>query len=208
MKKMIITITLFVLIALAVIGFTTRSKGTFKDVDDETNTAVIVKSFLDKMIPHHEYAITSSLKVMNDKDITESQVRIFAANVVDSQTFEIEKMKTIYMEYLGAEYAPTIMLDAAGTGMDHENMTSKTADLKGDELAKAYKEEMIAHHEGAVEMAKDYIKLIDKVRKESAKTEDGLTVSNNHPAIDLTYELAQQIVDTQEKEIEQLKSWN
>jgi len=202
---MIITITLFVLIALAVIGFTTRSNGTFKDVAGETNTAVIVKSFLDKMIPHHEEAITSSLKVMNDKDVTESQVRIFAANVVDNQTFEIEKMKTIYMEYLGAEYAPTIMLDA---GMNHENMASKTADLKGDELAKSYKDEMIAHHEGAVEMAKDYMKLIDKVRKESAKTEDGLTVSNNHPAIDLTYDLAQQIVDTQEKEIEQLKSWN
>ena len=200
---MIITIILFVLIALAVVLTRNMSTGTFKDVADETNTAVLVKSFLDKMIPHHEMAIDESLKVMNDKDITESNVRIFAANIADTQSFEIERMKTLYMEYLGSEYIPTVIIEAKK--MDMEEMP---ADLKGDELAKDYTKRMIAHHEEAVTIAKDYVKLIDKVRKESEKSENGLTVSNNHPAIDLSYEIAQEIIVTQEKEIEQLKAWD
>ena len=207
---MIITIILFVLIALAAILYNSMSDSTFKDVEGETNTAVIVKSFLDKMIPHHQEAVDSSLKVMNDLDITESKVRIFAANVVDTQSFEISKMKNIYQEYLGQPYAQSITLDVNaenGHSTEYHNMMSDMSALVGDDLAKVYTTDMIKHHEGAIVMAKDYIKLIDKINKESSVSENGLVITNTHPSIESTYELAKQIVDTQEKEIEVLKTW-
>ncbi len=203
MKRIIITIIVFILVILGVTLYVNRNNDSFADVANETNTAVIVKSFIDKMIPHHEEAITSSLKVMNDLDITEPKVRIFAANVVDTQSFEIERMKNIYTEYLGVEYVPAIILDSK---MSKHSM-DKTEGLKGDVLAKVYTDQMIKHHDGAVKMAQDYMKLIDKVKKASEKTENGLTVSNNHPAIESTYELAKQIIEMQEKEIVQLKTW-
>lgn len=184
------------------------SGGTFKDVAKETDTAVIVRSFFDKMIPHHQEAVDSSLKVMNDLEITDPQVRIFAANVVDTQSFEISRMQNMHREYLGGEYTQTTSLDANGKGQDHyEHMMSDMSALKGDELAKSYTNDMIKHHEAAVEMAQDYMKLIDKVRSYDSSTENGLTITNSHPAVDESYELAKQIIETQTKEIEMMKGW-
>jgi uncharacterized protein (DUF305 family) len=196
MKKLTITIIVLALIALAVIMYSNLSKNRF-DLNNEGDTSAMVKSFIDQMIPHHQEAVLSSLKVMNDLEITEPKVRIFAANVVDTQTFEIQKMKNVYTEYYKQEYE-----EAAP--MTH---MMNTEGLKGDELAKQYTKDMIKHHEAAVDMAKDYIKMIDKVKKASSVTQDGLTITNTHPAIDDTYALAKQIVDTQTKEIEVLKSW-
>ncbi len=173
------------------------SDNTFKDVSGETDAALIAKSFIDKMIPHHEGAVASSLIVMNDLGITESKVRVLAANIVDSQTFEIAKMKSMYAEYLGSEYPASTT---------HHTMSAIDG-LKGDVLGRAYATAMITHHEDAIKMSKDYIKLVDKFKKDSEVKEEGLTVSNNHPALELTYELAKQIIDTQEKEIEQMKTW-
>ena len=184
------------------------SHDTFEDVANETDTAVIVKSFLDKMIPHHQEAVDSSLKVMNDLEITDPQVRIFAANMVDTQSFEISKMESMYREYLGSEYTQTISLDAKGTGEDHyQHMMSDTSGLKGDELAKSYAKDMIKHHEAAIEMAQDYMKLIEKVKSYDSTTSNGLTITNTHPAIEESYELAKQIIDAQTKEIGMMKGW-
>lgn len=207
---MIITIILFVLIALAVILYRSMSNNTFKDVANENNTAIIVKSFLDKMIPHHQEAVDSSLKVMNDLGITEPQVRIFAANVVDTQSFEISRMKTIYQEYLGEQYAQSVTLDVneeSGQTADYHHVMSDMSALVGDELAKVYAKDMIKHHESAIVMAEDYIEIIDKVNKESSVSDNGLIITNTHPSIEATYELAKQIIDTQTKEIEVLKTW-
>lgn len=208
---MIITIILFVLITLAVVLYRSMSDDTFKDVADEKNTALVVKSFLDKMIPHHQEAVDSSLKVMNDLDITEPKVRIFAANVVDNQSFEISRMKNIYQEYLGQEYAQSLTLDMDNKeethSDDYHNMMSDMSALKGDELAKVYTKDMIKHHKAAIKMAEDYIKVIDKINKSNSTSEGGLVITNTHPSIDATYEMAKQIIGTQAKEIELLKTW-
>jgi uncharacterized protein (DUF305 family) len=165
----------------------------------QKDTAIVVKDFINMMIPHHEEAITSSLKVMNDLGITEPKVRIFAANVVDTQSFEVSKMKNIYSLYLGGEYSTSTNKAS--------HMMSDVTTLKGDELAKSYTKDMIKHHEKAVEEAKDFIKLIDKIRKSDSTTKDGLTITNSHPAVDDTYQIAKDIVESQEKEIALLKTW-
>ncbi len=195
MKKLILTIILFVLIAVGFVIYNTKNDG--PTAADPQNTAIVVTEFINEMIPHHEAAVKASLKVMNDKDIAESKVRIFAANIVDTQTFEIERMKTVQREYLGSDYT--------GTSTSHH--MDSLENLTGDELAKAYARSMVDHHEDAIDAAKDYIKKIDRIKKATTNTENGLTVTNSHPAIDDTYDLAKQIIETQEKEIAELKSW-
>ncbi len=174
------------------------STNTFTKVAKTGDEAAVVKAFLNEMIPHHQDAVDSSIKIMNNLDITNGQVRIFAANVVDTQTFEISKMKNIYREYLGMEYAPTVSMSMHAT---------TTADLKGDELAKKYTKDMIVHHQKAIDISKDYIEILDQISKANSSKENGLTITNSHPALDSTYELAKQIIDTQTKEIEVMKGW-
>lgn len=203
MKKLIITIILLVLIVLGVILYRNMSNNRYAKMAEDGNTEVVVRGFLDEMIPHHQEAVDSSLAVMNDLAISNGEVRIFAANVVDTQSFEISRMENIYRELLLKEYIPTMVMD----GKKQHTMMDDTTGLKGDELAKAYTKDMIKHHEKAIDMAKDYVKLIDKIKKASAHTENGLTVTNSHPAIDATYDLAKQIIDTQTKEVEVMKAW-
>ena len=64
--------------------------------------------------------------------------------------------------------------------------TDALKDKKGDEFDSAFLSEMIAHHEGAVEMA--------KLAKSNAK----------HDAVK---ELSLMIIETQEAEIEDMKRW-
>lgn len=81
----------------------------------------------------------------------------------------------------------TMMANTAPTM--HDSMAGMMASLdgkKGDELDKAFLEEMIVHHEGAVDMANAILK-------------DG-----KHPELKT---LAQNIVTAQTNEIAQMKSW-
>lgn len=208
MKKLTITITLLILIAIGFTVYKSYTDGSFMK-KDEKDTAVIVKNFINMMIPHHEEAVESSLKVMNDLAITEPKIRIFAANVVDTQSFEISKMKNIYGLYLGSEYISALKIDTTGKSKDehYEHMMTDTTNLKGDDLAKSYTKDMIKHHEMAIKEAKDFIKTIDKVNKSNSNTENGLTVSNSHPAVDETYQIAKDIIETQTKEIAEMKTW-
>lgn len=208
MKKLTITITLLILIAIGFIVYKSYTDGSFMK-KDEKDTAVIVKNFINMMIPHHEEAVESSLKVMNDLAITEPKIRVFAANVVDTQSFEVSKMKNIYGQYLGGEYAATVTIGANGKSDNehYEHMMTDVTNLKGDELAKTYTKDMIKHHEMAIKEAQDFIKTIDKVNKSNSNTENGLTVSNSHPAVDETYQIAKDIIETQTKEIAEMKTW-
>ncbi len=208
MKKLTITITLLILIAIGFTVYKSYTDGSFMK-KSEKDTAVVVKNFINMMIPHHEEAVNSSLKVMNDLAITEPKIRVFAANVVDTQSFEISKMKNIHGLYLGSEYVPTVTIDADGKSNNahYEHMMTDTSNLKGDDLAKIYTKDMIKHHEMAIEEAEDFIKAIDKVKKADSNTENGLTITNSHPAVDETYQIAKDIIATQTKEIEEMKTW-
>lgn len=75
------------------------------------------------------------------------------------------------------------------TSMSSMSMDAMTDDLKnitGDEFDKAFISSMIAHHEGAVEMA--------KLSAKNAKHEEIKSLSND-------------IISAQEKEITEMKQW-
>lgn len=196
---MIITITLLVLIALGFILYKNYSDKKLTNIDDSKNTAAMVKNLLDKMIPQNDESAQISTKVMSDLDITESKFRILSANIADRDSFRVSQMKGLYIQYLGGEYNI-----ASST---YKNVMKDMTDIKGDILAKAYVKEMINHHNKTISDAKDYIKLIDKVRKASSNTQDGLTVTTSHPAIDDSYNFAVEIIKDYQADIDTMKTF-
>jgi len=100
------------------------------------------------MIPHHEQAIEMSDLVLAKDDI-DPRVRSLAETVKAAQAPEIERMRG-WLDDWDA--------DAAGSGHDdammgHEDMTALER-ARGAAASRLFLEQMIEHHEGAVEMAR------------------------------------------------------
>ncbi len=108
------------------------------------------QSFIENMIPHHVEAVTSSKEIL--ASTTDLELKTFAQNTIDTQTKEIDEMKTWYKDWFGKEYVPNNSYQAMMGGMK-----GKT----GIELDKEYIKDMVSHHQGAIEMA-NKIKTITK----------------------------------------------
>jgi len=80
----------------------------------------------------------------------------------------------------------TTRVDSSMSSMSMDDMTAELKDKTGDEFDKAFIANMIAHHKGAVEMA--------KLSAKSAKHQEIKDLSNN-------------IIAAQEKEITQMEQW-
>lgn len=106
--------------------------------------------FVTMMIPHHEQAIEMS-DVILEKEGIDERVRTLAEEIKAAQGPEIERMNEWLAEWgVGSD---------GHAGMDHgDGMMSAEdmADLEaagGTDAARLFLEQMIVHHEGAVEMA-------------------------------------------------------
>ncbi len=150
--------------------------------------------FAQMMIPHHQQAVEMSLSMLEKKDL-DPRVTALAVQIKDAQAPEIEKM-TSWLQ----QWGEPVSHEAAGNhlsghgggghhadGMDGMMSPEQLAALKaatGTEASKTFLTQMIAHHEGAVTMA----------RKE---TTDGA----NPEAV----ALAKAIISAQEAEIQTMK---
>lgn len=146
--------------------------------------------FAQMMIPHHEQAVEMS-EMLLAKDDVPAEVADFAQEVIDAQGPEIERMDQMLTTWGQERLADAEDVDAmdhgsgAGmSGMMSEEDMSALENARGTEAAELYLEQMTAHHEGAIEMARDQI-------------EDG----SNPQAL----ELAQEIVQAQETEITEME---
>ncbi|WP_435107099.1 DUF305 domain-containing protein [Nocardiopsis synnemataformans] len=158
---------------------TTAAPESSEQSETEFNDADV--SFAQMMIPHHEQAVEMS-------ELAEARagedVRGLAAEIEAAQGPEIDQM-TGLLESWGEE-----PMDDMG-GMDHDGMDGmmsedQMADLEqaeGDAFDTMFLEMMVQHHEGAITMAETEI-------------EQGVNPE--------AQELAQEIVDAQRTEIEQM----
>lgn len=140
--------------------------------------------FIDTMSAHHKGAVDMSM--LAEKRAQHSELKELAANIIGDQEREIarmsewrdrwfaEKTKAINMEFPGMSHGMG--------GMDLKSLES----LKGNEFDIEFLKQMIPHHEGAVEMAKD-------LQKQDSHSE--------------LKELARDIITAQEEEIKQMRSW-
>lgn len=162
---------------------TTEADG---EISADYNDADIM--FAQMMIPHHQQAVEMSEMLLAKEGIP-AQVVEFAQGVIDAQGPEIDRMNAM-LEVWGQQP----VTDSGGMGtmdemggmsgmMSQEDMTA-LEEAQGTEVARLYLEQMTAHHEGAVDMARDEVA-------------DG---QNPHAIT-----LAEQIINDQEAEIAQMQ---
>jgi uncharacterized protein (DUF305 family) len=105
------------------------------------------------MIPHHEQAIEMSDMILAKSDIDQRVIEL-AQQIKDAQAPEIELMQG-WLEEWGLS-SPGDM-----DGMDHGDGMMSQGDMdaleaaEGAAAARLFLQQMIAHHEGAIEMAED-----------------------------------------------------
>ncbi len=150
--------------------------------------------FAQMMLPHHSQAIEMSDMLLAKQDIP-ADVTALAEQIKAAQGPEIEQLES----WLGQWGEPTEMpetghdmpgMDGGMEGMEGmEGMMSEEdmqalSDAQAADAARLFLEQMIAHHEGAVDMAQTEI-------------EDGQFPD--------AVEMARTIVDTQQQEIETMR---
>ncbi|MFG3441589.1 DUF305 domain-containing protein [Nonomuraea sp. NPDC047897] len=128
--------------------------------------------FAQMMIPHHQQAVEmAELAATRAKD---PEVKELAAKIKAAQDPEIKTMRGWLQEW--GEPVPTGTGDLRGMGHGMPGMMSaedmkELADAKGATFDKHFTEMMIAHHEGAVEMARtEQAEGADPEAKDLAKT--------------------------------------
>lgn len=147
--------------------------------------------FVQMMIPHHEQAIEMS-EILLAKDGMPAELRELAEQIAAEQGPEIERMRSWLRDWGMPE-----MGDMAGghgghgghggmNGMLAEAELDELRDAEGDEAVVLFLRQMIAHHEGAIDMARD---VIDNGR---------------HPDVRA---LVDDIIASQQAEIELMTEW-
>lgn len=166
-----------------------------KDSDDYKMYAALKgdaydKAFINGMITHHEGAVDmAELALTNAK---RQEIKNLAQDIITAQNKEINDMKMWqkqwgYVETTdhsamnhGSSGAPINMTDHMGMMMDELGGKS------GNEFDKAFLEQMIIHHQGALNMAAP-----------------GQTNAKHQEIKNLT----KAVVDSQTKEIKQMRAW-
>jgi uncharacterized protein (DUF305 family) len=148
------------------------------------STAPYDLQFLDTMIVHHQGAV--DMAKLAETRAEHKELKELAASIIYDQEKEIGKMSE-WRDKWFAEKTKAINMEFPGMahgmgGMDMKRLES----LKGAEFDIEFIKQMIPHHEGAVEMAKD-------LQKQDAHAE--------------LKELAGDIIKAQEAEIKQMREW-
>ncbi|HEX5144181.1 MAG TPA: DUF305 domain-containing protein [Mycobacterium sp.] len=164
----------FALLCAAVLAFfVTACGGNTTSHDDhaghtDTNAPLITGApadsnaadvtFVTHMIPHHQQALELAALVPDRS--TNAELKTLAQQIEAAQQPEISTMKAFLVQWNGGESAgaaPTTTMDHGGmamNGMVDDATMAKLKTLQGAEFDKLWLQSMIAHHQGAVEMAK------------------------------------------------------
>ncbi len=153
------TLSLFAL--LSACGTSTSSTTEPATIESTTNSLDFNDNdvmFAQMMIPHHEQAIEMADIALDPTVGASKAITDLATQIKSAQDPEISQMKGL----LSAWGKPL----AADSGMDHGSMMSgmmstdemeALGKLTGTEFDKAWAKGMIAHHEGAIDMANDVL---------------------------------------------------
>ena len=145
-------------------------------------------SFLFEMIPHHQEAVDSSQQLMMVTQNTE--LKNLLQNIIRGQTSEIIMMKRWLSDYYSwSNYVPQYMKMMRDTTTINDVTT----------LEKMYIEDMIPHHQWAVDMANALLQIFAQQNPMIKLTTEGATHREE------LKQFAQNIIWSQTIEIQQLK---
>jgi uncharacterized protein (DUF305 family) len=156
--------------------------GSQSHMESATGASPADVMFVTMMIPHHEQAVEMA-DILLAKDDVDPRVVAIAERIQAAQGPEIERMQAWLVDW-------GVDPDSAGTGMDHgdgmmsEDDMTALQEADGATAGKLFLEQMVVHHDGAVEMA--------QVALDDAANADVLA-------------LAQQVIDDQTAEIAEMQ---
>jgi uncharacterized protein (DUF305 family) len=146
------------------------------------------QAFLEAMIPHHESAVQMA-NVAKQRG-QHKEIQDVAVDIVAEQSKEIMQMERIHKRLFGSEITPDpgahdeLGLSAKEAGMEH--MDAAAALERARPFDRAFIDEMVGHHQGAIRMARA---ALSRTRDSEIK------------------DLADAIVAAQTKEIVQMNDW-
>ena len=140
------------------------------------------RRFIDMMVPHHEGAISMAEVALERSD--REEILGLSRDIVRTQEAEIEELKDIKEQEFGTSEIPGNM---GGDGMRGMGMMTDPQQLaQADPFDKAFIDNMIPHHESAIDMASVVLE----------ESENGRL-----------RQLARDIVEAQKREIIQMERW-
>ena len=155
----------------------------------QTNT--MDQLFITQMIPHHEDAIIMAKMALDSSQ--HQEIKELANNINKTQSEEIVLMRTWYKAWFGSDVPEDSIVqpgERMGMGTMHMGMMGNNTDMNSLRNAPDFDQEfikqMIPHHQMAIMMATMLLRSTDR---EEMKT------------------LAQNIIDAQTKEIEEMRAW-
>ena len=116
----------------------------------DVNNADIM--FTTMMIPHHEQAIEMADLIL-DEDGIDPEVVALAETIKAAQGPEIELMES-WLDDWGTGMGD---MGGMGDGMMSDTDMQALEDATGDEASRLFLEQMIEHHEGAIDMAQSEV---------------------------------------------------
>ncbi len=171
---------LVVLVALTLVGCSSSSA-----VDENASWNKADQKFVQEMIPHHEQAVVMSAMV-GDVEVS-PETAALASGITDAQATEIKLMQSFLDEWSvkSDPHAGHMMSGDESHGMMTDEELSELKNSLGVDFEKMWLTMMLAHHNGAVKMAET---VLADGKDSRVKT------------------LAENIINTQQKEIETINS--
>lgn len=196
-QTLVVIVGAIVLLGLAVFGaiaYTggddsatmTMPDGSTMSAADMPTDASFDQGFIDAMVPHHEAALAMAREA-KDGGLSEPVLVAIADAILATQQSEIDSMKQWRGEWFGSSEIDPNGADALGMSMEDMGMTGTSGSIAGaTDVDAAFAAAMIAHHEGAVAMAR---MALERAERPELR------------------ELAQAIVDAQTVEIERMRPY-
>jgi uncharacterized protein (DUF305 family) len=138
--------------------------------------------FIDAMVPHHEGAVEMATVALVKAE--HEEVRRLAEDIVSAQRAEIDTLRGLWEREFGSAEPAMQMPEEEMNGM--MGMADPRELTNAEPFDKAFIDAMIPHHESAIAMA--------EIALRESENEEIRT-------------LAQDIVDAQRREIEQMNTW-
>jgi uncharacterized protein (DUF305 family) len=139
------------------------------------------RAFIDAMVPHHQGAVDMARVALENAE--HERIMQLSRTIISTQEAEIEELKAIKQEEFGTSEVP---MEMSQEHMQMMGMTDPDELANKDPFDKAFIDAMIPHHQSAIEMA--------QVASEKSDNPEIKTLAEN-------------IVEAQQREIEQLLQW-
>lgn len=144
------------------------------------------RNFIANMIAHHQGAVDMAKLALTSAK--HQELKNMANDIISAQEGEISKMQSWQKAWGYPSTSADNMMDHSAMGMmdDMAGMTAELEGKTGDDFDRAFIEQMIMHHQSAIDMAAP--------GEQNAKHQE-------------VKDLSKAIVSAQTKEIQQMKQW-